>query len=93
MKHTVKSGCRPNILRRARAYRPQLEALETRLPLGDVLLGAALGSSVLGSSPALREAEFAESGSVHTDGAGRRWHDLGESQQRGGYRAQILPAR
>src|SRR5260370_995727 len=76
MKHTVKSGCRPTILCRARAYRPQLEALEARLPLGDVLLGALLGSSLLGSSLSLREAESAESGSVRSDGAGRRWHEL-----------------
>src|SRR5260370_36178111 len=78
--HTLKSGYRPIILCRARAYRPQLEALEARLPLGDVLLGAALGSSLLGSGFALHEAESAESGSVRTHGAGRRWQDLGRLQ-------------
>ncbi len=47
MKSTMKSGCRAKVRRCPPSYRPHLEFLEDRLPLGDALLGALLGSSLI----------------------------------------------
>src|SRR6266849_602836 len=50
MRHMMKVQSRSNARRRLKAYHPQLETLEVRLPLGDALLSTLLGSSLLGSS-------------------------------------------
>ena len=72
MKHSVKGARRPKFLCRARAYRPQLESLEARLPLGDAVLGAALGSSLLASSLTLREAWSGDSANLVSDTSAHR---------------------
>src|SRR5262249_6451338 len=53
MKRTRQFGGRAKVRPGTPSYRPQLEFLEDRLPLGDALLGALLGSSLI--APGLRE--------------------------------------
>src|SRR5713101_7596399 len=76
MRPIVQPRCRAKLPRRPTCYRPQLEALEARLPLGDALLGAVVGSSLLGSALSVREPGLWASESLSADTFGVK---LGQS--------------